>query len=166
MPDATIATSLVSGAVGGAFTAIVGAIATTYTTKAETRRQHSERRAKRRGERQETYQTAIDLLTELGWRWGDDPEYEVVRDFNLPFLRAANRVRVYGSPASIAAVDEIQEGLARWNRAERDSEREAANQAIRTGHDHLVMAARADVGPRTKDGLADVPYRQGAGPSA
>src|ERR1700730_7869177 len=55
-----------------------------------------------------------------------------VREFTIPFVRAANRVRVYGSPASIAAMDEIQEGFAMLNRAKGEAEREAAGKAIRT----------------------------------
>jgi hypothetical protein len=102
----------------------------------------------------------------LPGRVGSDRGYNIIRDFNVPFVRAANRVRVYGSPASIAAMDEIQEGFAKLNRAEGESEREAAHKAIRAGHDHLVIAARADVGPRNDDQLKDVPFGQGAGPSA
>jgi hypothetical protein len=174
MPEVTIASDVPTVATGGVFAAytaliavLIGAMVSLYTANAETRRRRWEYRAKRRDERQETYQTAIDLLTDWGWRrYGQDPDYEVVRDFTVPFVRVANRVRVYGSPASIAAMDEIQEGFARLNRAEGESEHEAADEAIGAGHDHLVMAARADVGPRKDDGLKDVPYRQGAGPSA
>jgi hypothetical protein len=75
-------------------------------------------------------------------------------------------LRVYGSPASIAAMDEIQEGFAMSNKAKGDSEREAAAKAISLGQEHFVIAARADVGPRPEDKLADVPFHQGAGPSA
>jgi len=46
------------------------------------------------GERQETYQTAIDLLTDLGWREDYDRSFGVVKDFTIPFVRAANRVLV------------------------------------------------------------------------
>ena len=53
---------------------------------------------------------AIDLLTDLGWQ-RSIPNYGIVPEFTIPFVRAANHVRVYGSPASIAAMDEIQEGL-------------------------------------------------------
>jgi hypothetical protein len=106
------------------------------------------------------------LLSEFGWRASGDRKYDVVRDFNVPFLRAANRVRIYGSPASIAAVDEIQEAFAMSNRAKSDAEREAADRAMRTAQDHLVIAAREDVGPRPEDGLKDVPFHPGAGPPA
>jgi hypothetical protein len=62
-------------------------------------------------------------------------------------------------------MDEIQEGFARLNAAEPEDEA-TAYEAIRTGHNHLVVAARADVGPRPDDGLAVVPFREGAGPTA
>jgi hypothetical protein len=81
-------------------------------------------------------------------------------------VRTANQLRVYGSPASIAAMDELQEAFSKLNRAESDSERAAADEAIRKGHDAFVIAARADVGPRDEDGLENVPFRPGAGPSA
>ena len=87
-----------------------------------------------------------------------------MREFTIPFVRVANRVRVYGSPASIAAMDEIQEGFAMLNRAKGEAEREAAEKAIRIGQDHFVIAAREDVGPRKEDHLKDVRFRQGGGP--
>jgi hypothetical protein len=158
-----IATAGITGSVA-VLAALVGAFATVHVANVETNRRSWEYVMKRRGERQETYQKAIDLLTDFGWRAGGDPGYDVVRDFTVPFVRAANRVRVYGSPASIAAMDEIQEGFARLNNAKNDSERAAAHEAIGIGHDHFVNAARADVGPRTDDDLKDVPFRQGAGP--
>ena len=160
-----IATTAISGAVG-VLSALVGAYASTRSAAAETRRRQWEYQQKRREERKETYQTAIDLLTDWGWWEATDRKYQVVREFTIPFVHAANRRRVYGSPASIAAMDEIQAGFARLNRAESESEQEAAHQAIRKGHDDLVIAARADVGPRPDDGLAAVPFREGAGPSA
>jgi hypothetical protein len=97
---------------------------------------------------------------------GSGRKYDVVREFTIPFVRAANRVRVYGSPASIAAMDEIQEGFAMLNRAKGEADREAAEKAIRIGHDHFVMAAREDVGPRKEDHLKDVSFRKGGGPPA
>jgi hypothetical protein len=63
-------------------------------------------------------------------------------------------------------MDELQEAFSKLNRAESDSERAAADEAIRKGHDAFVIAARGDVGPRDEDGLANVPFRPGAGPSA
>ena len=177
MPEVTIASDMpaaTTATTGGIFTAcvavimaLIGLIARRYTANAETRRRRWEYRPELRDKRQETYQTAIDLLSDWGWRGdGQDPDYDVVRDFNIPFVRVANRIRIYGSPASIAAMDEIQDGFARRNRAEGESEHEAADEAIRAGQHHLVMAARADVGPQKADQLEDVPFRQGAGPSA
>jgi hypothetical protein len=161
----TIVTAAISGA-AGFLGALVGVFGTAHVANIETRRKKWEYQLKRRSERQDTYQTAIDLLTDWGWRGDGDPGYDVVRDFSIPFVRSANRVRVYGSPASIAAMDEIQEGFARLNRAKGESARAAAEEAIRLGHDHFVIAARADVGPRQDDDLPDVPFRPGAGPSA
>lgn len=159
-----IGTTAISGAIA-VLVAGVGAFTTTHVANVETNRKILEYQLKRRSERQETYQTAIDLLSELDWRQAYDRKYDVVRDFTMPFLRAANRVRVYGSPESVAAMDEIQDGFAKRNSAKGESEREAAEKAIRLGGDHLFMAARADVGPRIKeDDLKVVPFHQGAGP--
>ncbi len=118
---------------------------------------------RRRDERLETYQKAIDLLTDFGWRSGDK-NYDIEQAFTIPFVRAANRVRVHGSPASVAAVDEIQGGFAKWNEAKTDSEHNASWNAIQVGLDHLVDAARDDVGPKPEDGLPEVPHSKGAGP--
>ena len=101
-----IATAAISGAVA-VLVAGVGAVATSHVANIETSRKQLEYQLKRRSERQETYQTVIDLLSEFGWRVSFDKKYDVLKDFNLPFLRAANRVRVYGSPATVAAIDEI-----------------------------------------------------------
>jgi hypothetical protein len=119
----------------------------------------------RRDERQETYQIVLDLLSDWGWRQGTN-DYDVVRDFSIPFVRAANRVRVYGSPGTIAAMDAIQDGLALSNRAQTENALDAASLAIRSGQDHFVIAARTDVGPRDEDGLVAVTFRAGAGPPA
>jgi hypothetical protein len=161
-----LSTAAISGVV-----AIIVAGATTLTTihvaNTEIAQKNEELQLKRRSERLENYQKAIDLLTDRGWRSGD-PKYDaaIVREFTIPFVRAVNRVRVYGSPASIAAMDEIQDAFGMLNTAKGESERAAAEIAIRLGHDHLVIAAREDVGPRKEDGLKDVPFRQGAGPPA
>jgi len=132
----------------------------------ETRRRKWEYRMKRRDERQDTYQKVLDLLSDWSWRADGDGSFDVVRDFSMPFVRVANRVRVYGSPACVAALDEIQRAFARLNRAKNESEQEAAQSAIFAGLDRFVTAARADVGPKRDDNLEDVPYRQGAGPRA
>lgn len=162
-------TVIITAAISGAVTVLVAGV-TTFTTfhvaSVETDRKRLEYQLKRRSERQETYQKAIDLLTDRGWRTISDRKYDIVREFTIPFVQAANRVRIYGSPASVSAIDDIQDGFAMLNKAKGESEREAAEKAISVGHDHLVIAARADVGPRKEDDLADVPFRQGAGPSA
>lgn len=118
---------------------------------------------RRHDERLETYQKAIDLLTDFGWRYGDK-SYDIKQAFTIPFVRAANRVRVHGSPDSVAAMDEIQVGFAKWNDARTDSERNASFNAIQVGLDHLVDAARDDVGPKPVDRLPEVPHSKGAGP--
>ncbi len=165
MTDITvIATAAISGTVG-VLAALIASHASTRSADVETRRQRWAYRQTRRAERQETYQAAIDLMTDWGWRI-DDPDFDVVRDFTIPFVRTANRVRVYGSPASVAAMDAIQAGFGRLNHAQTREEVEAAHEAIRAGHDQLVIAARSDVGPREDDELPAVPFHEGAGPSA
>jgi len=167
MSDSNVlSTAAISGVV-----AIIVAGATTLTTihvaNIEAAQKNEELQLKRRSERLENYQTAVDLLTELGWRIGD-PKYNdaIVREFDIPFVRAANRLRIYCSPASVAAMDEIQNAFRMLNLAKGEAERAAAAKALHLGLDHLVIAAREDVGPRKEDGLKDVPFREGAGPSA
>jgi len=163
--------NVVSTAVISGMVAILVAGVTTLTTihvaNTEIAQKNEELLLKRRSERLENYQKAIDLLTDLGWR-SDVPKYNeaIIQEFTIPFVRAANRLRVYGSPASVAAMDEIQDAFRMLNRAKGESERAAAKKALRLGHDHLVIAAREDVGPRKDDGLKDVPFREGAGPPA
>jgi hypothetical protein len=161
-------TNIAPAAVSGALVvlaAVVAALATLYVADIETSRKKLEYQLKRRSERLETYQKAIDLLTDYGWRRVADRKYDVVNEFTIPFVRSANRVRVHGSPASVAAIDEVQKGFAMSNVAKNDREREAAEEAISTGLDHLVIAARKDVGPNLKDDeLDDVSFQPGAGP--
>jgi hypothetical protein len=159
-----IATAAISGTVG-VLAALIGSRAHTRADDVETQRQRWAYRQTRRDERRETYQAAIDLMTDWGWR-GDDPTFDVVREFTIPFVRMANRVRVYGSPASVAAMDKIQAGFGLLNHAETSEELDAAQRAIRDGHDQLVIAARDDVGPRDDDELVQVPFHSGAGPTA
>jgi hypothetical protein len=159
-------TGIVATGVVAVLVAGIGAFSTTEVANIETSRKQLEYQMKRRSERQETYQTVIDLLSDFGWRAGADRKFDVIRDFNMPFLHAANRVRVYGSPGTISAIDEIQLAFQMTNRAKSDAEREAAVRAMETGRDHLVMAAREDVGPRPEDGLKDVHFNPGAGPPA
>jgi len=119
---------------------------------------------RRRDSRLETYQKAIDLLTDFGWRRSNDKDYDVVHEFSIPFVRAANRVRVHGSPASVAAMDEVQLALDKMNHAKTESEKKAADIAFNAGLDDLVIAARDDVGPEKVDGLPVVQFIPGAGP--
>ena len=60
-------------------------------------------------------------------------------------------------------MDEIQLGLARLSNSKSEGDRNASMNAIQIGLDHLVDAARDDVGPKPEDGLADVPFSKGAG---
>jgi hypothetical protein len=116
----------------------------------------------RRDERKHAYLAVMDLLVELGWRQ-DDPTYDVVRDFNLPFLHATNLIRVHGSPEAVAAIDTIQRAFARRKVATTEADAAEADRLFAEGHDQLVIAARQDVGPRAEDNLPDVAFRQGAG---
>ena len=149
--DTVIYTSAISGA-AGILGAVIGALGSALVRSAETRQ-------KRRSERQEAYLTAINLLTDWGWQDAFPAKnYDVVRGFSIPFVRASNAIRVCGSPASIAAIDEIQSGLVKLSKKDA-----TAAGAIATGHDHLVMAARKDVGPRKADRLGTTQFRQGGG---
>ncbi len=122
----------------------------------------------RRNERKQTYATAIDLLTDYGWRTQYEPGYRanIVQEFTIPFIHAANRVRLYCSPASIAAMDKLQEAFASLNKAHTDQELRKAEACIAHAHDMFVDAARDDVGPRRQDRLASETFRPGAGPPA
>jgi hypothetical protein len=140
-----IAAAAISGTVG-VVAALVGAFASAHVKDVEVSQKNQEYQLKRRAERQETYQTAIDLLTDMQWRASCDFQFDMVRDFTIPFIHTANKMRVYGSPESIAAMDEIQEAFSRSNRAMEKSEREAAMAALSVGQDHFVTAARTDVG--------------------
>lgn len=154
-------------AISGTFAilgAVIGAYANARNANIETQRQRWTYQQKRRSERERTYQTAIDLLTDWGWRGDFEPDYDVVHEFTIPFVRTANRVRVYGSPASVAAMDKIQNGFVSLNKAETKYEQGAAYRAINDGLSQLVIAARADVGPRPDDNLAIVTFREGSGP--
>ena len=161
--DTSVLAAVIAAAasIGAAVTALLGNL---YMATAETRRRRTEAQIERRKERKEAYLAAIDLMTDWQWRL-DDPKFDVVRDFSILFVRSATRVRLYGSPASIAAVDEIQEGLAKLNRARDETGRAGAQETIGTALDHLVIAARADVGPRDDD-LPQLRFREGAGPRA
>jgi len=94
-------------------------------------------------------------VTDWGWE-SDKPGYDVERGFSLPFVRESNRVRLYGSPASIAAIDDMQQELNLLNRAQRgDGDRTGAYKAIYAAYDKFVIAARKDVGPRDEEGWTE-----------
>jgi hypothetical protein len=122
----------------------------------------------RRNERKQTYAAAIDLLTDYGWRRQYEPGYNanIVQEFTIPFIHTANRVRLYCSPASIAAMDELQEAFTSLNAARTDQELKEAEARVAHARDMFVNAAREDVGPRRQDRLATATFRLGAGPPA
>jgi hypothetical protein len=158
MSDKTVLTAIIA-----ATAVVIAACLSLFQAEIAARQNSWEAELRRRDSRLETYQKAIDLLTDFGWRYGNK-DYDTKHEFTIPFVRAANRVRLHGSPATIAAMDEIQQGLAKWNQAKTDNETNAATNAIGVGLDHLVDAARVDVGPKKEDGLLEVPYIRGAGP--
>ena len=158
MSDKTVVAAMIA-----AIAAVIAACFSLYQGVIVANEKTWEVELRRRDERLETYQKAIDLLTEFEWRSGDK-NYDVKQAFTIPFVRAANRVRVHGSPASVAAMDEIQGGFVKWNDAKTYSEHNASLNAIDVGLDHLVDAARDDVGPKREDGLPKVSHSKGAGP--
>jgi hypothetical protein len=95
MSDSNVlSTAAISGVVA-IIVAGVTTLTTIYVTNTQIAEKKEELQLKRRSERLENYQTAIDLLTDRGWR-SDDPKYDkaIVREFTIPFVRAVNRVRV------------------------------------------------------------------------
>lgn len=164
MVDVTvIATSAITAAA-----VLSGAALQTWASgrslKAEDRRAEIDRAILRRHERQLTYEKILDAITD--WSWSSlspAADYDVVEDFSKPFNLAAMRIRLYGSPATIAAVDDIQSGFALLNDAQDDPALHAAHTAIWKGIDRLVIAAREDVGPLKSDALRKVTFRPGAG---
>ena len=119
MSDKTVVAAIIAAiaaVIAACFSLYQGAIVADITARQKT----WEVELRRRDERLETYQKAIDLLTDFGWRF-DDKNYDIKQTFTVPFVRAANRVRVHGSPASVAAMDKIQGGFAKWNVAKTDS---------------------------------------------
>jgi hypothetical protein len=167
MADVTvIATAAISGSVG---LAAAGLQAWTGRRQvdAETERQRLQYTRARREDRQKAYQTAIDLVSDFMWDSAEPPaKYDVVATFTKPFVHAANSVRVYGSPQSIAAIDGIQGALAELNSAGTDEEKATAWNSLRAAFDRLVDAARTDVGPGPDEHLAATRFRRGAGPPA
>jgi hypothetical protein len=58
-------------------------------------------------------------------------------------------MRVYGSPACIAALDEVQKGFHLWNEARTEAEGNAAAGVIQAGMNHLVMPRATTSGRAT-----------------
>jgi len=162
MVDATVvATAAITGGVGLS-AALMQMLTNFRQMDAERDRHTADVKAQRRSERQAAYVSVMDLLVDFGWD-SEFPghDYNVVESFNKPFLHAANRVRLYGSPAAIAAIDQIQKGLAAMNRDSSEAE-----DLFYKGADAFTTAAREDVGPRSDDGLKEVDFLKGIGPPA
>jgi len=162
MFDVTVvATAAITGGVGLA-AAWMQALTSRRQVDAERDRHTADAVALRRSERQQAYASILDLLTDFGWDSAfPSKNYNVVESFTKPFLHAANRVRLYGSPAAIAAIYQIQQGLAAMNRGDT-----AAWDLFNKGAEAFTTAARGDVGPRPEDGLKDVDFSPGLGPPA
>lgn len=163
MFDATVvATAAITGGVGLA-AALIQARTSWRQMDAERDRHTADAVAQRRTDRQQAYLVALDLLTDFGWDTSQQ-QYDVTESFNKPFLHAANRVRLYGSPAAIAAVTKIQDGFAALADADGDPAIASAQELLNQGMDDLANAARDDVGPRPEDGLKDAVFQRGLGP--
>lgn len=160
-----IATAIIAAtaALAGSF---VGAAGSVLVARIDRQWKEEDYQNKRRDERKDAYIQAINLLTD--WQWSAvylTPDAD--RKFTINFVQTGNRVRIYGSPVSRAAVDKIQLGLAHLNDAKAAHDRNAiaaADGEINGGLDDLVEAASEDVGPRTQDNLRQVKYIRGAGP--
>lgn len=169
MIDVTvIATAAITGAVG-LTAAAMQTRSGRLVLQSEDRRRRNDSIDGRRRERQQAYERALDLL--VLWEWDRDSssaprKYDVVESFSKPFVVAVTRIRMYGSPASVAAVDQIQESLALLNRANSLGSEELAWDAITAGIDALYKAARDDTGPSPDDQLPDVSFRRSGGPLA
>ena len=161
--DNAIAAAVIAG-ISGVLGSLTGFTGSLYLAHNETVQKQEEHLIKRRDERKAAYIQAINLVTDWQWRRAsNDPNAD--RDFTIPFVRSATAVRIYGSPASINAVDRIQSGLKQLNNAQDRRPLDAAYTEINAGLDELVDVARSDVGPRLdKDNLPDVSFRRGAGP--
>lgn len=161
--DNTIAAAVIAG-ISGVLGSLTGFTGSLYLAHNETVQKQEEHLIKRRDERKAAYIQAINLVTDWQWRRAsNDPNAD--RDFTIPFVRSATAVRLYGSPASINAVDRIQSGLKQLNNAQDRRSLDVAYTEINAGLDELVEVARSDVGPRLdEDNLPDVSFRRGAGP--
>lgn len=165
MIDLTIvATAAISGGIALAAAGLQARTSLRQMSMEEHKQEHMEAE-QRRLDRRKVYEAAIDLLSDYSWD-SDDPraQADVVDRFTKPFVQMANRMRIYGSPESVAAVDEIQRGFALLNNAADDPAIANAWITVNTGIDRLYEAARTDVGPRPQDGLKDVDFQRGAGP--
>lgn len=160
MFDGTVvaATAITAGV--GVAAALLQARTSWRQMDAERARHTADAAAQRRDERKEAYVTIMDLLTDLSWS-SDSKKYDVIESFNKPFLHAANRVRLYGSPAATAAIYQLQQAFAAQNRGD-----EGAEDLFNKGVQNFTTAARDDVGPRPEDGLKDVAFPPGLGPPA
>jgi len=161
--DNAIAAAVIAG-ISGVLGSLTGFTGSLYLAHNETVQKQEEHLIKRRDERKAAYIQAINLVTDWQWRRAsNDPNAD--RDFTIPFVRSAMAVRLYGSPASINAVDRIQSGLKQLNNAQDRRSLDVAYTEINAGLDELVEVARSDVGPRLdEDNLPDVSFRRGAGP--
>jgi hypothetical protein len=90
-----IAAAAISGTVG-VVAALVGVFGSAHVKDVEVSQKNQEYQLKRRAERQETYQTAIDLLTDMQWRASYDFQFDMVRDFTIPFIHTTNKMRKSG----------------------------------------------------------------------
>ncbi len=165
MADVTIiATAAISGGIGLAAAGLQAGTTRRQITL-ETRGKKHQEAEERRRERRAVYEAAMDLLSDFLWdveAAGSD--YDVVTQFTKPFLRVANRIRIYGSPESVAAIDEIQRGFAVPNAASDEQASVSAWATVNRGIDLLYESARNDVGPREDDQLQRVDFQRGAGP--
>jgi hypothetical protein len=64
-------------------------------------------------------------LTDFGCGLADK-DYDVAFALSILPMRAANRVRLHGSPVRVGAMDEVQGALNRRNRPKTESEQNAA----------------------------------------
>jgi len=103
-------------------------------------------------------------VTDWGWE-SDKPGYDVERGFSLPFVRESNRVRLYGSPASIAAIDDMQQELNLLNRAQRGDGDRTWRTRLSTLHttNSLSRLERTWGRGMKRDGPKKVPFQEGGG---
>jgi hypothetical protein len=160
--DNALAAAVIAG-ISGVLGSLTGFSGSLYLAHSETAQKQEEHQIKRRDERKAAYMQTINLVTDWQWRRGyNDPNAD--RDFTIPLVRSATAVRLFGSPASINAVDRIQSGLGQLNNAKDHRSLDAANTEINAGLNELVDVARSEVGPLPEDKLPDVQFQRGAGP--